>query len=160
MKPEPHGRGHCVHFNGSHNKACNAGVDYHEAFGHEDGTMLRAPCIQEYKSHEKVGGKYVPIWRPWDRKGRAVIVCQKLRLPTPEEIAADEAAWQAVIQRMTVVTPVVSAWRTWTKKNRVAKAEVIDCPTKCGGKLHLSQSAHNGHVWGKCTTEGCVSWME
>lgn len=64
------------------------------------------------------------------------------------------------MNRMRVVGAVVGPWRTWTKKNRVAKQEAIDCPTGCGGKLHLSQAAYNGHVWGKCTTAGCVSWME
>jgi hypothetical protein len=28
------------------------------------------------------------------------------------------------------------------------------------GWLHLSQSAYNGHVHGKCETDDCVSWME
>lgn len=67
--------------------------------------------------------------------------------------------FEAAIKRMTLAGPVVAAWRTWTKKNRVGKEEVVECPA-CKGKLHLSQSAYNGHVWGKCETEGCLSWME
>ena len=63
------------------------------------------------------------------------------------------------MDRMRLVFTVVKPWRTWTKKNRVAKEEVIECPA-CKGRLHLSQAAYNGHVWGKCETEGCVSWME
>ncbi|MES2910565.1 MAG: hypothetical protein V4718_04205 [Pseudomonadota bacterium] len=63
------------------------------------------------------------------------------------------------MQRFTLVMPVVKAWRTWTKKNRVSKSEVIECPA-CKGKLHLSQAAFNGHVHGKCETPDCVSWME
>jgi len=55
--------------------------------------------------------------------------------------------------------PVVSKWRTWNEKNRVAKQEVIECP-QCKGRLHLSQAAYNGHVHGHCETKGCVSWME
>lgn len=34
----------------------------------------------------------------------------------------------------------------------------IKCP-KCGGELHYSRAKTNGHVWGQCTTEGCLSWM-
>lgn len=34
----------------------------------------------------------------------------------------------------------------------------IQCP-KCSGDLHYSRSK-NGHVWGKCKTEGCLSWMQ
>lgn len=58
------------------------------------------------------------------------------------------------------VMPVVAKWRTWTSTNRVSKFEVIDCPTGCGGKLHLSQSSYNGHVHGKCSTPNCVAWVE
>lgn len=60
------------------------------------------------------------------------------------------------LRQMTVVMPVVDEWR---KKEPFGKAEVIECP-ECKGRLHLSQSSHNGHVHGKCETEGCVSWME
>jgi hypothetical protein len=60
------------------------------------------------------------------------------------------------IRKMTVVDPVVSAWRD---KPPIGKAEIITCPV-CQGRLHLSQSAYNGHVFGKCETPGCVSWME
>lgn len=60
------------------------------------------------------------------------------------------------MRQFTVVMPVVAKWR---KKYPRGKAEIIECP-KCKGKLHLTQSAYNGHVWGKCETEGCVSWIE
>lgn len=63
------------------------------------------------------------------------------------------------LRMMEVVMPVVAKWRTWSSKNRVAKQEVIECP-ECKGRLHLTQAAYNGHVWGKCETENCVSWME
>jgi hypothetical protein len=57
---------------------------------------------------------------------------------------------------MSVVMPVVDEWR---KKEPIGKAEVIECP-ECKGRLHLSQSSYNGHVYGKCETPDCVSWME
>lgn len=62
-------------------------------------------------------------------------------------------------RQMELVMPVVAKWRTWTEKNRVSKQEVIECPA-CAGRLHLTQSAYNGHVWGRCETKDCVSWME
>lgn len=65
----------------------------------------------------------------------------------------------ASLRRMEVVMPVVDKWRTWSPKNPVSKREVIECP-ECKGRLHLSQSSHNGHVHGKCETPDCVSWME
>jgi hypothetical protein len=35
----------------------------------------------------------------------------------------------------------------------------IKCPT-CGGCLHWSRAPENGHVWGRCETEGCVAWIQ
>lgn len=35
----------------------------------------------------------------------------------------------------------------------------IPCPI-CKGRLHYSVASHNGHMWGRCETEGCVSWMQ
>lgn len=34
----------------------------------------------------------------------------------------------------------------------------IICP-ECGGKLNYSRAKSNGHVWGKCETPNCLSWM-
>lgn len=61
---------------------------------------------------------------------------------------------------MAKMATVMTAIAPWRKEKPRGKAAVIDCPTGCGGKLHLSQSSYNGHVHGKCTTDGCVSWME
>jgi hypothetical protein len=36
---------------------------------------------------------------------------------------------------------------------------VIKCPA-CGGGLHVSHAACNGHVWGRCETDGCAAWIE
>ncbi len=36
---------------------------------------------------------------------------------------------------------------------------VIECPL-CKGKLHYTVAACNGHIWGKCETENCLSWMQ
>ncbi len=34
----------------------------------------------------------------------------------------------------------------------------ITCPI-CKEPLHYSRR-NNGHVWGKCTTENCLNWMQ
>ena len=36
----------------------------------------------------------------------------------------------------------------------------VDCPCCEGGKLQYSVASYNGHMHGRCTTKGCVSWME
>lgn len=65
-------------------------------------------------------------------------------------------AYEKSVMMMTVVMPVVDKWR---EKLPFGKSEVIECPV-CKGRLHLSQSSHNGHVHGKCETPDCVAWME
>lgn len=35
----------------------------------------------------------------------------------------------------------------------------IKCPL-CQGKLRFTVAKINGHVWGKCETDGCLSWMQ
>lgn len=65
-------------------------------------------------------------------------------------------AVEASVRRMELVSPVVSEWRS---KPPIGKRETIECPV-CHGRLDLSQSSYNGHVYGKCETPDCVSWME
>lgn len=35
----------------------------------------------------------------------------------------------------------------------------IVCPA-CKGELEWRRASGNGHVWAKCKTENCLSWME
>jgi hypothetical protein len=83
-------------------------------------------------------------------------VCPKWLRTTREQGEAHADAIEASMQRMMIVGPAVAEW---PKKPPRGKQGVIECPV-CKGNLHLSQAASNGHVWGKCETEGCVSWME
>jgi hypothetical protein len=36
----------------------------------------------------------------------------------------------------------------------------IACPCCEGGTLHYSVAGSNGHVWGRCSTPGCVRWLQ
>jgi hypothetical protein len=44
------------------------------------------------------------------------------------------------------------------KRGKGGRGQVI-CP-RCGKSLHYSVASVNGHMWGRCETSGCVSWME
>lgn len=135
---------YCQHYKSNRGAInCNAGVDIATVRlqRNDAANVFGQPCIH---------GHLLPD---------ATAVCPHWIRSTREEGEKRADEWAAVIKKFTLVTPVVSAWRTWTKKNRVAKQEVIECPV-CKGKLHLSQAAYNGHVWGKCETQGCVEWME
>lgn len=136
---------------------CKAGIIYLDQFGRAPrgkpgsylsdgsyyqsaGIFRRMCCID--------GGKRT------EEEQRAL--CPKWLRCTREQGEAEYAETVAAINRMTVVGPVVAEWR---EKPPIGKAEVIECPV-CKGRLHLSQSAYNGHVHGHCETVGCVSWME
>ena len=114
---------------------CKAGVNYKDQF--------KGGKICCYK-----GGKRT--------EEEQLASCPKWLRQTREHGEARADAFDAVMKRMTVVGPVVAAWR---KKPPKGKQEVIECPV-CKGRLHLSQVAYNGHVHGHCETKGCVSWME
>lgn len=83
-------------------------------------------------------------------------LCPKWERRSLEHAEKRADAFEAAMNQMAVVMPVVNVWRD---KPPIGKQEVIECPA-CKGKLHLSQSSYNGHVHGKCETEDCVSWME
>jgi hypothetical protein len=83
-------------------------------------------------------------------------LCDKWERRSLESAIERHERIEESFRRMEKVGPAVAAWRAKPPKG---KQEVIECPA-CGGRLHLSQSAYNGHVHGKCETEGCVSWME
>jgi hypothetical protein len=82
--------------------------------------------------------------------------CAKWRRASLESAIEWHERIEESFRRMEKVGPVVAAWRN---KPPRGKQEVIECPA-CGGRLHLSQVASNGHVWGKCGTADCVNWME
>jgi hypothetical protein len=83
--------------------------------------------------------------------------CTLLRRPTPEEIALHEK-W--VEYRRGLLGTVMKGIRPWREAHKGRSAfEVVECPA-CTGRLHLSISAHNGRVHGRCETADCVLWME
>lgn len=43
--------------------------------------------------------------------------------------------------------------------NKKGNRGTIECP-KCKNELHFSRASSNGHVWGKCKTDNCLSWMQ
>ena len=138
--------GWCIHYRYNRGaktpeeNTCEAGVRYDTI----DRIMAKSPCF--IKPGETAA----------DRSP-----CAKLRPPTTEEIAAHEE-WSAKRRAdLTTVMVAIAPWRMEQKKKRVGASQVIDCPA-CHGKhsLSLSISGYNGHVHGRCSTEGCVSWME
>lgn len=128
----------CRHFNGIQNKACAAGIVY-EAAGHV-GLM---PCIPRH-----LDGK-----EPWK--------CDLF------EIMSQEDAGKEADERILCYERGVKA-RHAAKDDAHSKGfgkghggqGAIPCPCCDGGTLRYSVASYNGHMHGRCTTAGCVSWME
>jgi len=137
----------CIHWTGTQTKLCKEGIDFRALVGgSEFGWVTRLPCID------------------LEAKDGAKAICAKFRAPTPEEVAEDKRQTDEYSARfMVAYTGNVRAWREtqkWSKKNRVAASGTVPCEVCKTGEIHLTMAAYNGHVWGKCTTLGCVSWVE
>lgn len=147
--------GQCRYFNGAQNKLCSRGIAYQQF-------RPGLPCIQLMHKSAR-GGTYLkageepahtypfPGALPKER-------CPFYEEPTPEQVDADRRDMDAALERHRVAMKVASAWRV-KPKPVCDRSETVDCPC-CGGRLHLSQAAYNGHVHGHCETPGCVRWME
>jgi hypothetical protein len=127
----------CIHFTGIQHKTCKVNVPYEKA---------RDESVKPYK--------FACLDSDTD-------ICPLREYPTPEQIEADIAAFE---KRMDDIRVAVPACREDAKANGFGKGRggrgAINCPVCKTGKLHYSVAGYNGHMWGKCTTEGCMSWMQ
>lgn len=143
--------GMCIHYNGCANPVskgiCRAGVEYKSLTGGiTPGWATRLPCTD------------------MEPKGGDKMSCDKHRLPTAEELAESKRETDEHIKRfMVAYTGNVAEWRRqnkWDRNNPKGASGSVPCEVCGTGKIELSMASYNGHVHGKCTTEGCISWME
>lgn len=141
LKGDPGYRGGwCIHYSYPRpgpGPVCEAGVPMD---GWDGVPFARWPCFLD-------GGRSKPD----------AIPCERLRLPTAEEIAAHNEWSHMRMETLRTVMLGIQPWRVAHKGQ--SASEVVECPA-CKGHLHLSIAAYNGHVHGRCETDGCVSWME
>lgn len=134
----------CKYFNGTINDVCEAGVNYKQLAGEpEYGYGTRLPCFTD---------------NPFAKdKDAAKVACDKFCLPSADEIRERNNEIRKILEQQAKVTPLIIALK---KEYKGRSAQVVrECPI-CGGKLHMSIAAYNGHVHGKCETENCLYWME
>ena len=149
--------GTCTHFNGVQNDRCKRGVSYKVNW--PTGSM---PCIKLLHTSAR-GGTYlkpgeVPAeTKPFPGADKAK-PCPFYQEPTSEQVQADREEDEAHLAKTFAGIKVAGAWRV-RPKPAADRFEVVECPI-CKGRLHLRQSAYNGHVHGRCETEACVSWIE
>lgn len=133
----------CVHFRGIQHETCTVGINLRQLVGGPDlGWARRIPCLLMDAD-------------------QCEVTCDSRKLPTREEAEVE------VIRSDEQMQKTLAAFRA-AREDAKAKGYMVGhggrdsmaCPTKCDGTLHYSVAGVNGHMHGRCTTEGCVSWME
>lgn len=141
----------CVHYNGTVNECCEAGANYRQLAGPGDAFALRLPCHgPEYRLGR---GQSLP-------RAEVVVTCDKRRVPTKEEIEADERESKESMDRlMKIRAAIVAACGGPWKKGMGGSQGTVTCPC-CPGLVRYSRAGYNGHIHAHCSTAGCASWME
>ena len=62
-----------------------------------------------------------------------------------------------LIEKMELVYPLIKKIKTENKGKNWSGT--MQRPV-CKGELRMFHAMTNGHVMGKCKTDGCVNWME
>lgn len=149
--------GTCIYFNGIQNRLCKRGVSYEVNW-----PKGPKPCIKLIHKSAS-GGTYL---KPGEAPAESIPFpgydkakpCPFYEDPTDKQVQDDREESELCFAKTAAAIKVASKWRV-KPKPAADRYEVVECPV-CKGRLHLSQSACNGHVHGHCETNGCVSWME
>ena len=135
----------CKHHRGwRDNEACSKGHNPQKLFSEPERSLLRTiPC---------------------NSKNEAAGACADREFPTEAELVEQEREFevhfgftQTAIALIAEKTNAKPSWDEGDKGEKGSKG-TIECP-KCNGALHYTVSGYNNHIWGKCETEGCLSWM-
>lgn len=124
----------CRHFNGPiHNDCCKAGVNYRKlGDDSKPGYLARLPCV--------VGSPLT----------KEPVTCDKIDLFTEKEL-------EQIEQEITINSNFMIKIVAEIRKSKSNFGEVI-CP-KCNATFNFSVAKSNGHIWGKCSTKGCISFI-
>ena len=136
-------KGCCKHYTGTFfNRRCKAGVDYMDLVGGpKRGWTARLPCVP-LSSHITE-----------DRR----VPCEKFEGPTDAEVAEYE---RQVKEDILNTCFAIVAIQDHVKQTMRAQ-DSIRCPAcKTDGALSYSRTSSNGHISARCSTEGCVAFME
>lgn len=131
----------CKHFNGVVNEKCRAGIAYEKLVGgYLSPSRKELPCI---------------IFQGKNREMREMVNCELREFLTEKEQAAKEREVEKSFMKIFTARKAI----TEHMQGKSGRGD-IQCPV-CGiGKLSFVVSEVNGHIHAKCTTSGCVAWME
>lgn len=131
---------------------CHAGVRYGDvmsAHAPDSGIALCLPCQE--RGPEEREAKHEHLYAH-------ALPCAKKDVPTPEEARIRDAEFREWIRE---VFPLIEKAKHLIIEKSDAQNSImqINCP-RCGCELRASYTASNGHTRGKCSTEGCLEWIE
>lgn len=130
---------HCIHYTGIQmfrDKKCKAEVDILKFNGGErTGLFKNIPCLKSNNCSE---------------------TCDKIRFPTKEDIEAHDKEWDAVLDRIKKLNPLIARLKKEHPRGDMGR---VDCPN-CDKKILWSISKLNGHIHMRCDTPDCVYLME
>lgn len=130
----------CAHFTGIQHDTCQAGISYATVkTAKTDTEPFRFACF----ANESHG-----------------LTCAAAKFPTRAEAETEHVADEAQMARFSLAHRKAhdDAKAKGYAKNHGGVSQCV-CPV-CNGTLRYSVASYNGHMHGKCETEGCVSWME
>lgn len=124
----------CRHYKGPiHNEFCAVGVNYRKlADDSKPGYLVRLPCV--------VGS---PLTKD-------PVTCEKISLLSYDEL-------KKIDDEITLNSGFIFCAVNLIRKTKLQSGHV-ECP-KCKDELHFSIAKSNGHIWEKCKTKGCLSWI-
>ena len=127
-------RGPAVH------ETCKAGVNFKGIAGGGEMFFPKLPCI---------------------RRNNTDAECKCREFPTPEEVAAhtkEREEYHKLIDDAYVRCAEHAQENGYVRGQKGASG-FVDCP-KCGKPLKYTIAASNGHIWAKCTKDGCLTWVQ
>jgi len=125
----------CLRYAGLMRKVCLCGISFQQITGNKGdfGIYKRIPCFGRNR----------------------IDTCKRRVFPTDAYIKRFEDKANTNHEYVVIALQTIKEINKDIKKD---KEGVIVCP-QCKGKLHYSIVGYNGHIWGKCETKGCISWM-
>lgn len=134
----------CIHFTGIHQEICKAGVRYRELVGGPDfGWACKIPCTEAFPGETE----------------RAK--CSLKSTPTREQAEKEVAEGD---NRMAKTLNAMKLAHQHAKDHGLGRGHggesEMNCPICKTGELQYAVASVNGHMHARCTTSGCVSWME
>lgn len=126
----------CVHYEpGGLDPTCAVFVDIAQLTAPSEGCVLRRPC--------------------YFIQGGTPVKCEKFTPRSEDELMRAD---QVKESHLRATLDVLAEVQKQTNGVNGDWSGNVTCPI-CGRQVFVSKSGFNGHVWGRCETEECLSWM-